>query len=219
MNRRSGQKTLLFSALLSALALGGCGSSSSTSSTSRSSSATQANASHSTPTAATTASQSTSTTSKPTREKLPTISLPLKIPIKGERLPARYTCDGANISLPVSWSEIPANTTEIDLFIFNSAMVNGKLTAAWAVAGLKPTLRGLSAGRVPRGAIIGRNGFGQTRYSVCPPRGSTGNYIALLAALPRRISVMPGFDPNTLINKAVTIAEFEGRLGFSYKRG
>jgi hypothetical protein len=87
------------------------------------------------------------------------------------------------------------------------------------VAGLKPSLRGIPAGRLPSNAVVGRNYLGKTAYSLCPTEGTTGNYIALLAALPRRIPAKPGFDPTTLSNEAAAIAKYEGRLGFSYKRG
>jgi hypothetical protein len=133
-------------------------------------------------------------------------------------LPKRYTCDGGNISLPFTWSEIPAKTVELDLFIFDVASVHGKLVPVWAAAGLKPTLRGIPAGKLPPGAIVGRNSLGQNDYSICPPKGTTGHYVSLLVALPQAIPAQPGFDPEALVNKAATVAEFEGRLAFSYKR-
>jgi phosphatidylethanolamine-binding protein (PEBP) family uncharacterized protein len=213
MDPRQRQNPLVCAVLTIALGLAGCGSSSSSSKTAT----TQASTGQAT--AVTTTSTSTPTTTSPAKEKLPNVSLPLKIPIKAKSLPKRYTCDGANVSLPFTWSEIPAKTVELDLFIFNVAPVHGKLVPVWAVAGLKPSLRGIPAGNVPAGTIIGRNGVGQNRYSLCPPKGTTGNYVALLDALPQAIPVKPGFDPESLVNKAVTVAEFEGRIGFSYKRG
>ena len=33
----------------------------------------------------------------------------------GERIPARYTCDGRDISPPISWTNIPSDTRSITL--------------------------------------------------------------------------------------------------------
>jgi phosphatidylethanolamine-binding protein (PEBP) family uncharacterized protein len=161
-------------------------------------------------------SAANTTSTSTTKRSPPRISLPLEVPLK--HIAASFTCDGANVSIPLKWRQIPANTVELDVFIFNSTLVKGKLAADWAVAGLKPTLRQLSPGRLPPGAVVGRNSFGQTGYSICPPKGSTGEYVVLLSALPRKIPTKPGFDPDVLAEKAVGVAEFEGRTAFSYKR-
>jgi phosphatidylethanolamine-binding protein (PEBP) family uncharacterized protein len=132
--------------------------------------------------------------------------------------PAHYTCDGANASMPLSWSQLPANTAEVDVFLFNLQAVHGKLIDDWAVAGLKPTLHGLPAGKLPPGAIVGRNSFGQTRWSVCPPKGKSVRYAFLLYALPKRIPVKPGFAATKLREIALHTAESAGLLAGSYKR-
>lgn len=206
LGRPRSQMRLLGALALCALA--GCGSSSK-SQTSNTQSAAQ-----------TTASNVASSTAKstPAPAKPPRISIPVEIPFKSQRLPASFTCDGKNISLPIKWREIPANTKEIDLFIFNSKLAKDKLFADWAVAGLKPTVRQLQPGRLPAGAVVGRNSFGQIGYSVCPPKGTTGQYVVLLSALPRKIPASTGFDPNAIAEKAAVTAEFEGRGGFAYKR-
>ena len=206
----TGLRPILGSALIVALALAGCGGSGSQSqsSTTQAASATQT----ASPTTTTTSSTSTSS------EKVPNVNLPLASPVKLDPISARYTCDGANVSPPISWSQIPASTAEIDLFLFNLAPVHGKLFADWAVAGLKPTLHQLSAGRLPPGAIVGRNSLGQTRYSLCPPKGPGLHYAFLLYALPKRIPVKPGFDAEKLREKALHTAESAGLLGLSYTR-
>jgi phosphatidylethanolamine-binding protein (PEBP) family uncharacterized protein len=205
---RSRSEMLVGGALAAMCVLVGCGSSSkSQSSATRSQTQRASNAT----------SSSAATTPQTTPQKdPPRISLPLEVPLK--RVTANFTCDGANVSVPIKWSQIPANTVELDLFIFNSKPIKGGLFADWAVAGLKPTLRGIQPGRLPSGAVVGRNSFGQTRYSVCPPKGTNGEYIVLLSALPHKVPASTGFDPNLQAEKAVATAEFEGRTAFSYKR-
>jgi hypothetical protein len=200
-------------ALIAALALAGCGGSGSksqSSSTTPAASATQTSS---------TASTTTTSTSTTTSEKVPTIDIQLASSVKLDPMPARYTCDGANVSLPVTWSHVPSNTAEIDLFLFNLAPVHGKLYADWAVAGLSPKLRGLSAGQLPAGAILGRDSSGQVGYSICPAKGPAVRYAFLLYALPKKIPVTPGFNAEALREKALHEAESAGLLGASYKRG
>ena len=71
--------------------------------------------------------------------------------------------------------------------------VNEALFFNWAVAGLEPGLKGIDSGQLPKGAMVGNNGFGKNGYEVCPPAGSE-TYIFALYALPRR-SRPRGFDP------------------------
>jgi phosphatidylethanolamine-binding protein (PEBP) family uncharacterized protein len=118
----------------------------------------------------------------------------------------------------VTWGHLPSNTAEVDLFLFNLAPVHGKLYADWAVAGLKPTLRGVAAGQLPAGAILGRDSSGHVGYSLCPPKGPTVRYAFLLYALPSKIPARPGFDAEALREKALHMAESAGLLGASYKR-
>jgi phosphatidylethanolamine-binding protein (PEBP) family uncharacterized protein len=198
------------------LALAGCGGSGSSSTAS--SSTTSAASATPTSTSESTTSTPSSSTSTAAAEKVPTIDLPLKSSTNLEPIAARYTCDGANTSLPISWSQLPPHTAEIEVFVFNFLPVGGKLFADWAIAGLSPSLHGLSAGQLPAGAIVGRNSFGQTGYSICPPKGSNTRFAFLVYALPKSLSVKPGFDPNALRERALHASEHAGLLAFSYRR-
>jgi phosphatidylethanolamine-binding protein (PEBP) family uncharacterized protein len=107
---------------------------------------------------------------------------------------------------------------EVDLFLFNLLPVHGKLVNDWAVAGLSPKLTGVPAGRLPASAILGRNSFGETHYTVCPPKGQTVHYAFLVYALPKRILVKPGFKAEKLREKALHLSEVAGLLGATYTR-
>jgi phosphatidylethanolamine-binding protein (PEBP) family uncharacterized protein len=216
MRARRRPTTIICSTLAILLAAGGCGGMSSHS-TSASHAATSASAPQTT--------QSTTSATASQGEKVPTTDLPLASPAlatsttTGKKvIAARYTCDAADVSPAISWSHIPANTVELELFIFNSKLIHEQLFPDWAVAGLKPSLRGLSAGRLPPEAIVGRNGFGQTRYSICPAKGVKTSYVVLLLALTRKVPAASGFNPDTLSEQGVKVAESEGEIYFSYKR-
>jgi phosphatidylethanolamine-binding protein (PEBP) family uncharacterized protein len=148
----------------------------------------------------------------------PNVNIIVKGPSPLTPVSSRYSCDGGDISLPLRWGELPTNTAEIDLFIYNYVPIHEKLVPVWAVAGLKPTLRGIGAGEIPRDAVVGRNRFGQARYSLCPPKGRSVLYEVLLYAVPRRLPVKPGFDAEALTNRLQGLAKSEGSLQFSYKR-
>jgi phosphatidylethanolamine-binding protein (PEBP) family uncharacterized protein len=111
-------------------------------------------------------------------------------------LPAQYTCAGRNIVPPIKWGNVPANTAELALFLLDlghtessGGAVQAKLKVAWMIRGLKPTLTGMAEGKLPAEAIEGRG-----RYSICPPKGATGQYMFRLYALPRPVSIGRGLS-------------------------
>src|SRR4029077_5592078 len=158
------------------LALAGCGGSSSTSQTStQADSTTQASSPQQT-SASTAPPAGAQTAASGSKEHVPVNKLKLSSATfkEGSAIPAHYTCDGADTSPSVKWNEVPAGTSELIVFIsdFEGVKLHGKEPLSWAVAGLHPTLKSLPPGTLPAGAIVGRNSFGQNRYSVCPPKGS-----------------------------------------------
>jgi phosphatidylethanolamine-binding protein (PEBP) family uncharacterized protein len=137
----------------------------------------------------------------------------------GERMiEAQYTCDGRNISSPMAWKGVPKNTAELVLLILDFTASKPRRQFAWAVAGISPSVDDLRVGTVPRGAVVGLNGFGQARYSVCPPHGRQDTYIVFLYALPHRVSVGPGFDANKLYEQIGGSNLPQAQSGFAYRR-
>jgi phosphatidylethanolamine-binding protein (PEBP) family uncharacterized protein len=216
--------------LLLLLAITGCGGSSSKSTSSAaqgtgaSQTATKSSAATSTSTTPTTSTtHSTSASSATPRAALTLSSAAFQAgrPIaNGEHAIADlYTCDGSGISPPVRWSGVPAGTAELFLLVLDLRGPGGsKRFFNWAVAGLKPTLRGIPAGRLPNGAVVARNGLGRSRYSLCPAKGRLHPYIVILYALPYRLAVRPGFDPNAVYEKIGGANLPEAQSGFAYRR-
>ncbi|HEV3320453.1 MAG TPA: YbhB/YbcL family Raf kinase inhibitor-like protein [Solirubrobacteraceae bacterium] len=207
------------SALVLGLAVAGCGSSSSTSSSTQAGRTSHASSSQQTGTGA-----DTTATSSRSKEHVPTVTIKVSSPAyRGAgAIHVRYTCDGADASLPLQWSTIPKGIAELVLFVtdFNEKPQGGETFFSWAVAGLHPTLRGLAGGTLPAGAIVGRNSFGQSRYSVCPPKGGgVHHFLVVLYALPHSVSAQPGFAANALLKTVTHAAEYSGLSGFAYKRG
>lgn len=138
----------------------------------------------------------------------------------GGPIQALFTCDGADESPPLNWGAIPEGTAELVLFVVDltAKAQNGEPPIHWAVAGLQPTLTGLSAGKLPAGAIVGRNSLGQIRYSICPPKGPVRHYAVALYAIPHRVPTTPGFAARPLLEKVSNLTVHEGLSAFSYQR-
>jgi phosphatidylethanolamine-binding protein (PEBP) family uncharacterized protein len=114
--------------------------------------------------------------------------------IHGRLLPTQYTCDGKDISPPLTWGQMPPTVEEVVLFALGvQVLKNGRLLprVEWAMGGLNPNRHGVRAGEVPRGAFLMRNSGGQRHYSLCPKKGKTGRYGFALYALPTDTRATP----------------------------
>ncbi len=151
----------------------------------------------------------------------PSVAIEVSIPalLAKRYIPKHFTCDGADVSLPVKWSEVPPGTVELAVFFLNPAPIKGAVFFDWAVAGLDPKFGGVSAGRLPRGAVVGRNSFGETGYSVCPARGIREEHVIVrLLALRKRVAVTQGFDAEAFYREARRYSSVVGLAGGIYRR-
>lgn len=89
----------------------------------------------------------------------------------GGTIPARFTCDGEDLSPPLTWSNVPDDTEEIAVVVEDPDAPQGTFVH-WVVAGIDPMTVGLEVGEVPTGAVEGTNDFEETGYrGPCPPEG------------------------------------------------
>lgn len=109
----------------------------------------------------------------------------------GQRIPASFTCDGANTSPALAWSDPPAGTKSFAL-IFDDPDAGGFVH--WVIFNLPPTARSLPAGvptqgQLPDGSLQGKNDFPGMGYAgPCPPGHSDHHYRLVLYAVD---SVLP----------------------------
>jgi phosphatidylethanolamine-binding protein (PEBP) family uncharacterized protein len=134
-----------------------------------------------------------------------------------QTLSAEYTCDGKSTSPALRWQGVPSGTAELVLFAMNIQPVEGKLFFDWAVAGLSPELEEIEAGKLPKGAVVGRNGFGKNGYEICP-EGAGETYMFTLFALPQKLSPGQGFEPVALRKAVAGVPGDVGLLALSYAR-
>jgi Raf kinase inhibitor-like YbhB/YbcL family protein len=105
-----------------------------------------------------------------------------------ETIPREYTCDGSDISIPLSWKDVPDRTKGFALIADDPDAPRGTWVH-WVVYDLPGDLRELAAGigheeSLRNGAKQGKNDFGKIGYGgPCPPSGPAHRYHFKLYAL------------------------------------
>jgi len=133
-------------------------------------------------------------------------------------LASTYTCDGENRWPELQWGGVPRDTAELILYAMSLQPVEEQLFVDWAVAGLDPSLKGVKAGELPKGAIVGTNGFGKRGYSICPSEAGE-IYMFAIYALPQGLSPPKGFDARELRKEILAVSGNVGLLPAVYSRG
>ena len=88
---------------------------------------------------------------------------------EGRPIPIQYTCDGANQSPPLKWSEPPQATKSFTIVVDDPDAPSGTF-GHWGAFDIPPSTRSLPAGQSQGSHAV--NGFGKTGYGgPCPPRG------------------------------------------------
>jgi Raf kinase inhibitor-like YbhB/YbcL family protein len=109
--------------------------------------------------------------------------------------PVQYTCDGDNVSPPLQWSEVPEGTAELVL-LFEDTDGPGGTQVYWVLFCLDPATGGLEEGKVPVGAVGGKNDYGRTDWAgPCPPIGRPHRFIFTLLALSEPSGLAEGASP------------------------
>lgn len=115
----------------------------------------------------------------------------------GGDIAKKFTCDGADVSPQLIWTDPPAGTKSFALLTDDPDAPMGNWNH-WAAWNLPSTLRGLPEGvpkdaRLPDGSVQGKNQFPKTGYNgPCPPRGKPHRYYFKLFALDTTLDLKPG---------------------------
>lgn len=130
---------------------------------------------------------------------------------EGERIPARHTCDGEDLSPPLSVRGVPDKAEALAL-IADDPDAPGTTWVHWVLYGLPPDTGALpenvpSSEEVLGGARQGENDFGDLGYGgPCPPPGEDHRYVFKLYAL----RGTPALDAGA--SKEELLAAIEGRI-------
>lgn len=90
----------------------------------------------------------------------------------GGAIPADFTCEGAGVAPPISWSTPPGGTKSIALVVDDPDAPKGDFTH-WFVTGISPATTTIDRGETPRGAMSQLNDERKGGYTPpCPPSGT-----------------------------------------------
>ncbi|HJQ97620.1 MAG TPA: YbhB/YbcL family Raf kinase inhibitor-like protein [Candidatus Polarisedimenticolaceae bacterium] len=129
-------------------------------------------------------------------------------------IPARFTCDGSNVSPALSWKDIPEGTRSLALIVSDPDAPDPAAPKTtwthWIVYDLPPETRGLReaipAKGLPADTLEGKNDWGKTGYGgPCPPIGRH-RYVHTLYALDVRL---PDLSAPT---RTALVAAMEGHV-------
>lgn len=113
-------------------------------------------------------------------------------------IPARYTCEGANVSPPLRWSSPPARTRFFALILDDPDAPSGTFTH-WVVWGIPGKARALREAKTP--PLEGTTSFGSVGYGgPCPPPGDGPHrYVFTLYALDAKPALARGASKRQLL--------------------
>ena len=140
----------------------------------------------------------------------------------GGLIPAKYTCDGADVSPPLQWDAVPEGTRSIALICDDPDAPMGTWVH-WVLFNLPSDAKELAENipteeTLPNGAKQGVNDFGRIGYGgPCPP-GGTHRYFFKIYALDTEVDLQAGADKRRLLKTMEGHILGQGQLIGKYKR-
>lgn len=122
----------------------------------------------------------------------------------GGNIPKKYTCDGADVSPPLSWTPPPKGTKSLALICDDPDAPMGTWVH-WVLFGLPSNTRELPEGVptqevLPDGSKQGTTDFGRVGYGgPCPPKGPAHRYFFRLYTLDIEPDLKPGATKQQLL--------------------
>jgi len=143
---------------------------------------------------------------------------------EGDDIPAQYTCEGANMSPPLSWSGVPLEALSLALLMEDPDAPGGTYTH-WMLLNLARDIDGLPED-VPADETLAdgsrqlSNSFGNIGYGgPCPPPGNGSHrYFFRIYALDSSISLNKGAKREDFLNTIEGHILDEGQLMGRFER-
>lgn len=109
----------------------------------------------------------------------------------GGDIPAKFTCNGANVNPALKINGVPNEAKSIVLIVDDPDAPRGLFTH-WILWNIDPKTTDIGENSVPAGGVQGTNDFGKRNYGgPCPPSG-THRYFFKIFALDMKLDLKPG---------------------------
>ncbi|MDD1669794.1 MAG: YbhB/YbcL family Raf kinase inhibitor-like protein [Methanomicrobiales archaeon] len=134
-----------------------------------------------------------------------------------------YTCDGTDISPPLSWGPAPQGTASIAILVTDPDASGGTFIH-WVAYNIPPGTREIPAGApgkdvMPAGSVQGMNDMGRPGYGgPCPPKGKPHHYHFTVYALDSAINLTGKRDGRMLAEALAGHTLAQGDLVGIYRR-
>ena len=141
----------------------------------------------------------------------------------GDRIPAKFTCQGQDVSPPLAWGNPPAGTRSFALIVDDPDAPAGIFTH-WVLFNIPADSRTLpeavpAQAELSGGARQGKNDSGRTGYyGPCPPPGGQHRYQFTLYALDKMLDLAAGASKKQLLSAMQGHILAQGRLTGTYQR-
>lgn len=123
----------------------------------------------------------------------------------GSAIPKKYSCDGSDLSPPLSWTGVPANAKSLTLIMDDPDAPMGTWVH-WVMWNIPPNMTSLPEGISKDGSLSdgskqGKNSWPKTGYGgPCPPTGKPHRYFFKLYALDTLLTISENANSATLQN-------------------
>ncbi len=142
----------------------------------------------------------------------------------GAEIPRQYTCDGTDLSPPLTWSGVPEGTRSLVVVVEDPDAPSG-VFRHWAAFDIPVSSHSLDAGysanRPAAGFHEARNDFGKVGYSgPCPPHGHGFHHyhFRLLAVSRPTLDLKPSASAHDVLRAAQPFAIQQTELVGTYRR-
>ena len=117
----------------------------------------------------------------------------------GGTIPIVHSCEGDNLSPPLSWSRVPPEAAELALVV-GDPDADGGVFHHWVVLGIPAAPGSVAEGAVPAGAVQALGGSDNpTWIGPCPPEGEEHEYGFSLVPRSARLGLAAGVDLKTAL--------------------
>lgn len=142
-------------------------------------------------------------------------------------IPARYTCEGEDVSPPLSWAGVPEGAQSLVLIVDDPDAPDPEAPKRtwvhWVLYNVPPAAAGLpeavAPDALPEGTLEGKNDWGRTGYGgPCPPIGRH-RYFHKLYALDRMLPNMGAATKKQLLDAMEGHVLAQAEIIGTYQKG